>query len=86
MKPVRKAVIPAAGFGTRLLPVSKTIPKEMLPIIDTPVIQHVIEEAVEAGCEDILVILSRGKESLEDYLRGTIPLPLEVPEIRRIEL
>ncbi len=74
MKPVRKAVIPAAGFGTRLLPVSKTIPKEMLPIIDTPVIQHVIEEAVEAGCEDILVILSRGKESLEDYFDRSFEL------------
>lgn len=67
MKPIRKAVIPAAGFGTRLLPATKTVPKEMLPIIDTPVIQLVVEEAVEAGCEEILIIVSRGKSALEDY-------------------
>ena len=51
--PVRKAVIPAAGFGTRFLPTAKSIPKEMLPIIDTPTIQHVVEEAVESGITDI---------------------------------
>lgn len=65
--PVRKAVIPAAGLGTRFLPFSKAVPKEMLPIVDRPVIQYVIEEAVEAGIEDILIITSRHKKVLEDH-------------------
>ena len=66
-KPVRKAVIPAAGLGTRFLPFSKAVPKEMLPVVDRPVIQYVIEEAVDAGIEDILVITSRHKKVLEDH-------------------
>ncbi len=65
--PVRKAVIPAAGLGTRFLPFSKAVPKEMLPVVDRPVIQYVIEEAVEAGIEDILVITSRHKKVMEDH-------------------
>lgn len=67
MPRVRKAVIPAAGLGTRFLPFSKAVPKEMLPIVDRPVIQHVIEEAVDAGIEDILVVTSRHKKVLEDH-------------------
>ena len=59
---VRKAVIPAAGLGTRMLPVTKTVPKEMLPMVDRPVLQYVVEEAVEAGIEDILIITNRGKD------------------------
>lgn len=66
-KPVRKAVIPAAGLGTRFLPFTKAVPKEMLPVVDRPVIQYVIEEAVDAGIEDILVITSRHKKVLEDH-------------------
>ncbi len=66
-KPVRKAVIPAAGLGTRFLPFSKAVPKEMLPVVDRPVIQYVIEEAVDAGIEDILVVTSRHKKVLEDH-------------------
>jgi UTP--glucose-1-phosphate uridylyltransferase len=66
-KPVRKAVIPAAGLGTRFLPFSKAVPKEMLPVIDRPVIQYIIEEAVEAGIEDILIITSRHKKVMEDH-------------------
>lgn len=66
-KPVRKAVIPAAGLGTRFLPFSKAVPKEMLPVVDRPVIQYVIEEAVDAGIEDILIITSRHKKVLEDH-------------------
>ena len=58
---VRKAVIPAAGLGTRMLPATKTVPKEMLPLVDKPVIQYIIEEAVAAGIEDILVVTNRGK-------------------------
>lgn len=64
---VRKAVIPAAGFGTRMLPATKAQPKEMLPIVDTPVIQHVVAEAIASGIEDILIVTGRGKESIEDH-------------------
>ncbi len=64
---VRKAVIPAAGLGTRFLPVTKSLPKEMLPIVDKPSIQYVVEEAANAGIEDVLLITSRGKASLADY-------------------
>ncbi len=65
--PVTKAVIPAAGLGTRFLPATKAQPKEMLPVVDRPVIQYVVEEAVAAGIDDILVITGRGKRSLEDH-------------------
>ena len=61
---IRKAVIPAAGFGTRFLPFSKSVPKELIPLVDRPVIQYVIEEAVEAGIEDILIVLSSEKEAV----------------------
>ena len=64
---VRKAVIPAAGLGTRMLPTTKAIPKEMLPMVDKPVLQYIIEEAVAAGIEDILIITNRGKSAMEDY-------------------
>ncbi len=64
---VRKAVIPAAGLGTRLLPNTKSIPKEMLPLVDKPVIQYIVEEAVAAGVEEILIITNRGKSPIEDY-------------------
>lgn len=67
MKPIRKAVIPAAGLGTRVLPASKAIPKEMLPIVDKPVIQYIVEEAAAAGIEEILIITSRGKSAIEDH-------------------
>lgn len=73
-KPVRKAVIPAAGLGTRFLPFSKAVPKEMLPVIDRPVIQYVVEEAVEAGIEDILIITSRYKKSIEDHFDRLLDL------------
>ena len=64
---VRKAVIPAAGLGTRMLPATKSIPKEMLPIVDKPAIQYIVEEAVNSGIEDILIITNRGKHAIEDY-------------------
>ena len=64
---VRKAVIPAAGLGTRVLPASKAIPKEMLPIVDKPAIQYIVEEAVRSGIEEILIITSRGKTAVEDH-------------------
>ena len=64
---VRKAIIPAAGLGTRLLPNTKSIPKEMLPLVDKPVIQYIVEEAVSAGIEKILIVTNRGKTPIEDY-------------------
>lgn len=64
---VRKAIIPAAGLGTRLLPNTKSIPKEMLPLVDKPVIQYIVEEAVAAGIEKILIVTNRGKSPIEDY-------------------
>ncbi len=64
---IRKAVIPAAGFGTRVLPLTKAMPKEMIPIVDKPSIQWIVEEAVAAGIEEILIILSRGKSIVEDH-------------------
>jgi UTP--glucose-1-phosphate uridylyltransferase len=64
---VKKAVIPAAGFGTRFLPVTKSVPKEMLPIVDKPAIQYIVEEAVEAGIREILIIINRGKKCIEDH-------------------
>lgn len=67
MTTVRKAVIPAAGLGTRFLPMSKSTPKEMLPIVDKPVIQFVIEEALASGIEDILIITGRGKRAIENH-------------------
>lgn len=67
MAKVRKAVIPAAGLGTRVLPITKVMPKEMLPIVDKPAIQYIVEEAVHSGIEDILIITNRGKGLIEDH-------------------
>ena len=64
---VKKAVIPAAGLGTRMLPATKSVPKEMLPLVDRPVLQYIVEEAVDAGIEEILIITNRGKSVMEDY-------------------
>lgn len=66
-KKIRKAVIPAAGFGTRFLPATKATPKEMLPLVDKPLIQYGVEEAVAAGCHEIIIITSRGKSPIEDH-------------------
>ena len=64
---ITKAVIPAGGLGTRVLPASKSVPKEMLNVVDKPVIQYLVEEAVAAGIEDILIITNRGKGVIEDH-------------------
>ncbi len=74
MPVVRKAIIPAAGLGTRVLPASKAMPKEMLPIVDKPAIQYIVEEAVAAGITDILIITNRGKEIIEDHFDHNIEL------------
>ncbi|HEX6262370.1 MAG TPA: UTP--glucose-1-phosphate uridylyltransferase GalU [Actinomycetota bacterium] len=71
---VRKAVIPAAGLGTRFLPATKAQPKEMLPVVDKPAIQYVVEEAVRAGIEDILIITGRGKRTIEDHFDRSFEL------------
>ncbi|MEG2501108.1 MAG: sugar phosphate nucleotidyltransferase, partial [Oscillospiraceae bacterium] len=67
MNKIRKAVIPAAGLGTRVLPATKAMPKEMLPIVDKPAIQYIVEEAVNAGIEEILIITGRNKAIIEDH-------------------
>lgn len=71
---IRKAIIPAAGLGTRVLPASKALPKEMLPIVDKPAIQYIVEEAVRAGITDILIITNRGKGVIEDHFDHSIEL------------
>src|SRR5499433_3488385 len=63
----RKAVIPAAGLGTRFLPATKAVPKELLPVVDTPALQYIVEEAVSAGLPEVLVVTGRGKEALADH-------------------
>jgi UTP--glucose-1-phosphate uridylyltransferase len=77
---VKKAVIPAAGFGTRFLPVTKAQPKEMLPIIDTPTIQYVVQECVDSGIEDILIISGKGKRSIEDHFDRNFELESRILE------
>ncbi|UKJ83252.1 UTP--glucose-1-phosphate uridylyltransferase GalU [Priestia megaterium] len=67
MKLVKKAIIPAAGLGTRFLPATKAMPKEMLPIVDKPTIQYIIEEAIESGIEDIIIVTGKGKRAIEDH-------------------
>lgn len=71
---IRKAVIPAAGFGTRFLPATKSQPKEMLPIVDTPVIQYVVEEAASAAISDLLMIIGKGKRSIEEHFDRSFQL------------
>lgn len=75
---IRKAVIPAAGFGTRFLPVTKSQPKEMLPVVDKPVIQYVVEEAVASGITDILMIIGKGKRAIEEHFDRNFELEAEL--------
>jgi UTP--glucose-1-phosphate uridylyltransferase len=75
---IRKAVIPAAGFGTRFLPASKSQPKEMLPIVDTPTIQYVVEEAAQAGIRDILMVIGKGKRAIEEHFDRNFELEAEL--------
>ena len=77
---IKKAVIPAAGLGTRFLPATKAQPKEMLPIIDTPTIQYVVQEAVDSGIEDILIITGKGKRSIEDHFDRNYELETRLEE------
>jgi len=77
---IKKAVFPAAGFGTRFLPITKSQPKEMLPIVDKPVIQYLVEEAVASGIEDIIIVTGRGKRSIEDHFDYSPELELNLVE------
>ena len=83
---VRKAVIPAAGLGTRFLPATKAQPKEMLPIVDKPTLQYIIEEAVASGIEEILIITGRNKKSIEDHFDKSVELELELGNKGKTEL
>lgn len=67
MQKITKCIIPAAGFGTRFLPATKALPKEMLPVVDKPVIQYLVEEAISAGITDIIIVSHRAKKSMEDH-------------------
>ena len=78
MQKIRKAVIPAAGYGTRFLPATKATPKEMLPIVDKPTIQYIVEEAVASGIEDILIISGHGKRAIEDHFDSAPALEAEL--------
>ena len=90
--PVRTAVITAAGFGTRFLPVSKAVPKEMLPLVDRPVLQYAVEQAAEAGIERIVLVTSKGKEAMEEYFQASPALEAalekrdspKLEEVRRV--
>jgi UTP--glucose-1-phosphate uridylyltransferase len=89
--PIRKAVIPAAGLGTRFLPATKAVPKEMLPVVDTPAIQFVVEEAVAAGLTDVLMITGRSKRALEDHfdrvveLEATLEAKGDLDKLRKVQ-
>ena len=78
MQKIKKAVFPVAGMGTRFLPATKASPKEMLPIVDKPLIQYAVEEAVEAGCTDIVFITGRNKRSIEDHFDKAYELETEL--------
>lgn len=86
MKKVRKAIIPAAGLGTRFLPATKAMPKEMLPIVDKPTIQYIVEEAVESGIEDIIIVTGKGKRAIEDHFDKAIDLESNLIEKHKYEL
>ena len=82
---VRKAIIPAAGLGTRFLPATKAQPKEMLPIVDKPSLQYIIEEAVNSGIEEILIITGRNKKSIEDHFDRSIELELQLEKAGKFD-
>ena len=83
---IRKAVIPAAGLGTRFLPATKAIPKEMLPIVDTPTLQYIVKEAVDAGIESLLIVTGRSKKAIEDHFDASPELEAELENAHKEEL
>ncbi|PKG44764.1 MULTISPECIES: UTP--glucose-1-phosphate uridylyltransferase GalU [unclassified Planococcus (in: firmicutes)] len=86
MKKVTKAIIPAAGLGTRFLPATKAMPKEMLPILDKPTIQYIIEEAVASGIEDIIIVTGKGKRAIEDHFDNNFELEANLLEKGKLDL
>ncbi|OHR74236.1 UTP--glucose-1-phosphate uridylyltransferase [Bacillus sp. HMSC76G11] len=86
MKKVRKAIIPAAGLGTRFLPATKAMPKEMLPIVDKPTIQYIIEEAIESGIEDLIIVTGKGKRAIEDHFDHNFELEQNLIEKEKYDL
>ncbi|NRG48329.1 UTP--glucose-1-phosphate uridylyltransferase GalU, partial [Bacillus sp. CRN 9] len=86
MKQVKKAIIPAAGLGTRFLPATKAMPKEMLPIVDKPTIQYIIEEAIESGIEDIIIVTGKGKRAIEDHFDNAFELESNLLEKKKFEI
>jgi UTP--glucose-1-phosphate uridylyltransferase len=86
MKKVRKAIIPAAGLGTRFLPATKAMPKEMLPIVDKPTIQYIVEEAIESGIEDIIIVTGKGKRAIEDHFDYAFELEQNLIEKGKFDL
>ena len=86
MKKVRKAIIPAAGLGTRFLPATKAMPKEMLPIVDKPTIQYIVEEAMASGIEDIIIVTGKGKRAIEDHFDFAPELEQNLAEKGKFEL
>lgn len=83
---IRKAIIPAAGLGTRFLPVTKAMPKEMLPIVDKPTIQYIVEEAVASGIEDIIIVTGKGKRAIEDHFDNSFELEYNLSEKKKWDL
>ncbi|WP_017815609.1 MULTISPECIES: UTP--glucose-1-phosphate uridylyltransferase GalU [Paenibacillus] len=83
---IRKAIIPAAGLGTRFLPATKAMPKEMLPIVDKPTIQYIIEEAVASGIEDIIIVTGKGKRAIEDHFDYSVELEQNLEEKEKWKL
>lgn len=83
---IRKAIIPAAGLGTRFLPATKAMPKEMLPIVDKPTIQYIVEEAVASGIEDIIIVTGKGKRSIEDHFDNSFELEFNLAEKQKWDL
>ncbi|MBU8771471.1 UTP--glucose-1-phosphate uridylyltransferase GalU [Cytobacillus oceanisediminis] len=86
MKKVRKAIIPAAGLGTRFLPATKAMPKEMLPIVDKPTIQYIVEEAVASGIEDIIIVTGKGKRAIEDHFDNAPELEQNLEEKDKLDI
>jgi UTP--glucose-1-phosphate uridylyltransferase len=86
MKKVKKAIIPAAGLGTRFLPATKAMPKEMLPIVDKPTIQYIVEEAIASGIEDIIIVTGKGKRAIEDHFDHAFELEQNLLEKKKFEL
>ncbi|HDR7615302.1 TPA: UTP--glucose-1-phosphate uridylyltransferase GalU [Bacillus mycoides] len=86
MKTVKKAIIPAAGLGTRFLPATKAMPKEMLPIVDKPTIQYIVEEAIESGIEDIIIVTGKGKRAIEDHFDHSFELEQNLLEKGKHEI